>query len=164
MTKTVLGIIGGSGIYQIEGLQNAHWRRIESPWGEPSDELLFGNLEGVEMVFLPRHGKGHRFLPHSINYRANLWALRSLGVRQIFAPCAVGSLRPSLARSSPRVHNRSSCSSNHTLWNERTRGSVITPVPGGEGDSQARRAGAIAGDRVYRDDGPVLVEPTGRAT
>ena len=62
----VLGIIGGSGLYDIDGLEQVHWRKIRSPWGEPSDELLFGSLDGIQMVFLPRHGRGHRFSPSTI--------------------------------------------------------------------------------------------------
>jgi 5'-methylthioadenosine phosphorylase len=89
-----VGVIGGSGLYSL--LEDAEEVRVETPYGDPSDLLVRGIVSGRETVFLPRHGKGHRFLPHSINYRANLWALRSLGVRQIFAPCAVGSLRQSL--------------------------------------------------------------------
>ncbi len=66
MTKTVLGIIGGSGVYQIDGLENARWQKVASPWGEPSDEFLTGRLSGVDMVFLPRHGRGHVHTPTSI--------------------------------------------------------------------------------------------------
>src|SRR5947208_192254 len=70
MATTVLGIIGGSGVYDIDGLENAHWERVTSPWGEPSDELLFGRLEGVKMIFLPRHGRGQVHSPTSIDYLA----------------------------------------------------------------------------------------------
>ena len=74
----VLGIIGGSGLYDIDGLEGVHWEKVPSPWGEPSDELLFGSLDGIQMVFLPRHGRGHRFSPSTINYRANIDALKRL--------------------------------------------------------------------------------------
>ena len=73
--KPVLGIIGGSGVYEIEGLQNKHWDKVESSFGKPSDELLFGELDGHQLVFLPRHGRGHLIPPSEINYRANIDAI-----------------------------------------------------------------------------------------
>jgi 5'-methylthioadenosine phosphorylase len=94
MTASPVGVIGGSGLYSL--LDDAEEVRVDTPYGEPSDLLVRGVVAERETVFLPRHGKGHRYLPHTINYRANLWALRSLGVRQVFAPCAVGSLRQDL--------------------------------------------------------------------
>ena len=97
MTKTVLGIIGGSGVYDIAGLEQARWKRVKSPWGEPSDELLFGTLSGVDMVFLPRHGRGHVQSPSSINYRANIDALKRAGVTDVISVSACGSLREDLA-------------------------------------------------------------------
>ena len=97
MAKTVLGIIGGSGVYDIDGLENARWQRVESPWGEPSDELLFGNLSSVDMVFLPRHGRGHVHSPTSINYRANIDALKRAGVTDVISVSACGSFREELA-------------------------------------------------------------------
>ena len=92
MTKRV-GIIGGSGLYHIGGLTNREKRKIETPFGEPSDELHVGELEGHEVVFLPRHGKGHRLLPSEINYRANIWAFKKLGVEWIISVSAVGSFK-----------------------------------------------------------------------
>ncbi|HEY4115425.1 MAG TPA: S-methyl-5'-thioadenosine phosphorylase [Rhizomicrobium sp.] len=97
MTNTVLGIIGGSGVYDIDGLENARWQRVETPWGEPSDELLFGSLHGVDMVFLPRHGRGHIHSPTSINYRANIDALKRAGVTDVISVSACGSFREELA-------------------------------------------------------------------
>ena len=97
MTNTVLGIIGGSGVYDIDGLENAHWERVTSPWGKPSDELLFGKLAGVDMVFLPRHGRGHIHSPTSINYRANIDALKRAGVTDVISVSACGSFRNELA-------------------------------------------------------------------
>ncbi|HUJ47808.1 MAG TPA: S-methyl-5'-thioadenosine phosphorylase, partial [Rhizomicrobium sp.] len=97
MTATVLGIIGGSGVYDIDGLENAHWERVTSPWGKPSDELLFGRLAGVDMVFLPRHGRGHIHSPTSINYRANIDALKRAGVTDVISVSACGSFREELA-------------------------------------------------------------------
>ncbi len=89
----VLGVIGGSGVYEIDGLTNTEWRRVDSPWGEASDELLFGQLDGVDMVFLPRHGRGHRQSPSSINYRANIDVMKRAGVSDIISVSAVGSFR-----------------------------------------------------------------------
>ena len=96
MSKTVLGVIGGSGVYQIDGLQNARWQRVDSPWGEPSDELLLGTLAGVDMVFLPRHGRGHVHSPTTINYRANIDALKRVGVTDVISISACGSFREEL--------------------------------------------------------------------
>jgi len=93
---TVLGVIGGSGVYDIEGLPNKRWRRVESPFGEPSDELLFGELNGQTIVFLPRHGRGHRIPPSEINFRANIDALKRAGVTDVISVSAVGSLREHL--------------------------------------------------------------------
>jgi 5'-methylthioadenosine phosphorylase len=89
-----IGVIGGSGFYRL--LADVEEVRVNTPYGEPSDALSVGVVAGRRMAFVPRHGSNHRFPPHKINYRANLWALRSLGVRQILAPCAVGSLRREL--------------------------------------------------------------------
>ncbi|HUO98287.1 MAG TPA: S-methyl-5'-thioadenosine phosphorylase [Rhizomicrobium sp.] len=96
MAKTVLGIIGGSGVYDIEGLEAAQWRSIKSPWGEPSDALLTGTYKGVDMVFLPRHGRGHVQTPTSINYRANIDALKRAGVTDVISVSACGSLKEEL--------------------------------------------------------------------
>jgi len=94
--EPVIGIIGGSGLYDIAGLEEREWRYISTPWGEPSDELLFGRLEGVRCVFLPRHGRGHRLSPSGINYRANIDALKRAGCTDILSLSAVGSLREDL--------------------------------------------------------------------
>jgi len=94
--KPILGIIGGSGVYEIEGLQNKHWKKVNSSFGEPSDELLFGELDGQQMVFLPRHGRGHLIPPSEINYRANIDVLKRAGVTEILSVSAVGSLRENL--------------------------------------------------------------------
>ena len=91
-----MGVIGGSGLYDIEGLTDRAWRRVETPWGEPSDELLFGNLDGVDCVFLPRHGRGHKLSPTRLNYRANIDALKRVGVTHVLSLSAVGSLREDL--------------------------------------------------------------------
>ncbi len=95
--KSVLGIIGGSGVYDIDGLANKRWQKVESPFGKPSDELLFGELNGQQMVFLPRHGRGHKIPPSEINFRANIDALKRAGVTDVISVSAVGSLREHLA-------------------------------------------------------------------
>ena len=95
-SRKVLGIIGGSGVYDIDGLDGKRWRRVTSPFGEPSDELLCGELEGQPMVFLPRHGRGHKIPPSEINFRANIDALKRSGVTDIISVSAVGSLREHL--------------------------------------------------------------------
>ncbi|GGR24592.1 S-methyl-5'-thioadenosine phosphorylase [Streptomyces netropsis] len=87
-----IGVIGGSGFYSF--LDDVTEVTVETPYGDPSDSLFVGELAGRRVAFLPRHGRDHRLPPNRINYRANLWALRSLGVRQVLAPCAVGGLRP----------------------------------------------------------------------
>jgi 5'-methylthioadenosine phosphorylase len=96
MAETVLGIIGGSGVYDIPGLENARWEQVKSPWGEPSDALLFGKFRGVDLVFLPRHGRGHVQSPTSINYRANIDALKRAGVTDVISVSACGSLKEEL--------------------------------------------------------------------
>lgn len=92
----VLGIIGGSGVYDIEGLTNKRWERVSSPFGEASDELLFGELNGQQMVFLPRHGRGHKIPPSEINFRANIDVLKRAGATDVISVSAVGSLRENL--------------------------------------------------------------------
>ena len=95
--KNVVGVIGGSGVYDIDGLEDVRWERVESPFGEPSDELLFGRLSGIDMVFLPRHGRGHRLSPTDINFRANIDALKRAGVTDIISVSAVGSFKEELS-------------------------------------------------------------------
>ena len=97
MAKAKIGVIGGSGLYAIEGLHDEKWVRVETPWGEPSDEILTGMVGDVEVAFLPRHGRGHRYSPTSINYRANIDALKRLGVTDIVSISACGSFREAMA-------------------------------------------------------------------
>ena len=94
LPRADIGVIGGSGFYSF--FADAIRVRVPTPFGEPSDEIVVGDVSGRAVAFVARHGQGHRFPPHRVNYRANLWALRMLGVRQVLAPCAVGSLRPRL--------------------------------------------------------------------
>ncbi|MDE2230140.1 MAG: S-methyl-5'-thioadenosine phosphorylase [Alphaproteobacteria bacterium] len=96
MTSRVIGIIGGSGLYQIEGMTGVTWRRIKSPFGSPSDALCFGKLGDVALVFLPRHGRGHPIPPSEINYRANIDVLKRAGVTDLISLSAVGSFRENL--------------------------------------------------------------------
>ncbi|MSP48026.1 MAG: S-methyl-5'-thioadenosine phosphorylase [Alphaproteobacteria bacterium] len=93
---TLVGIIGGSGVYDIPGLTEVEWRAVQTPWGPPSDELMFGTLDGQRLVFLPRHGRGHRRSPSDIDYRANIDALKRVGVTDIISVSAVGSLKEEL--------------------------------------------------------------------
>jgi 5'-methylthioadenosine phosphorylase len=95
-TPPVLGIIGGSGVYDIPGLSNVRWQHVSTPWGDPSDDLMFGELDGQKLVFLPRHGRGHRVPPSALNFRANIDALKRSGVTEIVSVSAVGSLREDL--------------------------------------------------------------------
>ena len=92
-TPPKLGIIGGSGVYDIPGLANVRWKKVETPWGAASDELMFGELDGQELVFLPRHGRGHKLSPTDLNFRANIDALKRSGVTEIVSVSAVGSLK-----------------------------------------------------------------------
>jgi len=90
-----IGVIGGSGLYRLGG--SADLVTVSTPYGPPSDEIALQQIGGVEVAFLPRHGRTHTIPPHRINHRANIWALRSLGVERVIAPCAVGSLRSDVA-------------------------------------------------------------------
>jgi 5'-methylthioadenosine phosphorylase len=91
-----IGIIGGSGLYGIEGLTDTKWQKVETPWGDPSDEILTGMLGGVPVAFLPRHGRGHKIAPSELNFRANIAAMKQLGVTDILSLSAVGSLKEEL--------------------------------------------------------------------
>jgi 5'-methylthioadenosine phosphorylase len=93
MTQSVLGIVGGSGFYNLPGLAHAEWRHIESPWGTPSDDILFADIDGLPIRFLPRHGRGHKLSPTDIDYRANIDALKRAGVTDLVSVSACGSLK-----------------------------------------------------------------------
>ena len=97
MTKSILGIIGGSGFYNLPGLENARWEKVMTPWGAPYDDILFSEFEGLPIRFLPRHGRGHPVPPSAINYRANIDALKRSGVTDLVSISACGSLREDLA-------------------------------------------------------------------
>jgi 5'-methylthioadenosine phosphorylase len=96
MTKSVLGIIGGSGLYDIPALKSVHWEAVGSPWGEPSDQILFAEIDGLPIRFLPRHGRGHKLPPSAINFRANIDALKRTGVTDLVSMSACGSLKEEL--------------------------------------------------------------------
>ncbi|MGI9088988.1 MAG: S-methyl-5'-thioadenosine phosphorylase [Chthoniobacterales bacterium] len=117
-----IGIIGGSGLYQMEGVEEPHEQRIETPFGPPSDALIGGTMHGRQIYFLPRHGRGHRLLPHELNHRANIWALRSLGVRWIICVTAVGSLQEKYAPRNvllpSQFYDRTSQRAEHTFFGE----------------------------------------------
>lgn len=115
-----IGIIGGSGLYQMDGVENPTELRVTTPFGDPSDALIAGQMQGRQIYFLPRHGRGHRLLPHELNHRANVYALRSLNVRWIISVTAVGSLQEKYA---PRdvllpsqFFDRTSQRANHTFF------------------------------------------------
>ena len=93
MSKHRIGIIGGTGLYNIEGFTNQKWVKVKTPFGNPSDDLLTGKIAGRDVVFLPRHGRGHKLLPTELNHRANIWAMKKLGVQWIISVSAVGSLQ-----------------------------------------------------------------------
>jgi 5'-methylthioadenosine phosphorylase len=93
MTKHRIGIIGGTGLYHVEGFTQQKWVKVKTPFGKPSDDLLTGKIAGRDVVFLPRHGRGHKILPSELNHRANIWAMKKLGVAWIISVSAVGSLQ-----------------------------------------------------------------------
>ena len=97
MTATKIGVIGGSGVYDIEGLEGAEWTAVETPWGAPSDQILSGRLGGVEIAFQPRHGRGHLHSPTSVPYRANIDALKRSGVTDVISVSACGSFQEKMA-------------------------------------------------------------------
>ena len=97
MTEPLLGIIGGSGLYELPGLSETRWVSVDTPWGAPSDEIFLGRLGDARLAFLPRHGRGHRIPPGEVNYRANIAALKMLGATDVLSLSAVGSLREDLA-------------------------------------------------------------------
>ena len=97
MKKRKIGIIGGSGLYKMEGFDKSKWKTVKTPWGKPSDEVLLGELEGEEICFIPRHGRGHKINPTNINFRANIDAMKQMGVTDIISVSAVGSLKENLS-------------------------------------------------------------------
>ncbi|HPA19556.1 MAG TPA: S-methyl-5'-thioadenosine phosphorylase [Verrucomicrobiae bacterium] len=115
-----IGIIGGSGLYEMPGLEKPRWQKIATPWGEPSDEIMIARLGDRNVAFLPRHGRGHRILPSELNHRANIYALKSLGVRWIVSLSAVGSLREHLEPGAflipSQFYDRTKRAADHTFF------------------------------------------------
>jgi len=120
MSKQRIGIIGGSGLYHIDGLKKTKWVTVKTPFGDPSDQLLSGHVAGRDVVFLPRHGRGHRILPSELNHRANIWAMKNLDVAWIISVSAVGSLqeqyRPCEIVLPSQFVDRTKKSSEHTFF------------------------------------------------
>ena len=161
-----IGVIGGSGLYQMEGLMRQSWVTVRTPFGAPSDRLLTGLLAGREVVFLPRHGRGHRLMPSELNHRANLYALKKLGVSWIFAVSAVGSLQ---GRYQPcdivlpnQFIDRTKQSGAHTFFGRGIVGHIAFAEPVCEELRQILlRSGRAAGARVH--DGGTYVNMEGPA-
>ena len=162
-----IGIIGGSGLYQMEGVENPTEQRVQTPFGEPSDALVGGRMHGRQVYFLPRHGRGHRLLPHELNHRANIYALRSLNVRWIICVTAVGSLQEQYA---PRdvllpsqFFGRTSQRAHHTFFGDGIAAHVgfADPISTNLRNILAEAAGAV-GVRVHNGgtyvnmDGPAF--------
>ncbi len=128
-----IGIIGGSGLYHIEGFSNQKWVKIKTPFGPPSDDLLTGSLAGREVVFLPRHGRGHRILPTELNHRANIWAMKKLNVAWIVSVSAVGSLqekyRPCDIVLPDQFVDRTKQSTNHSFFGRGIVGHIAFADP-----------------------------------
>jgi 5'-methylthioadenosine phosphorylase len=158
LDRPTVGVIGGSGLYAL--LDGARRVDVDTPYGPPSDAIVVGEVGGRSVAFLPRHGADHRFPPHRIPYRANLWALRSLGVRQVLAPCAVGSLRPELGPGSLVVPDQlvdRTSGRVHTFWDD--AGAVHVPFADpycAQGREVAVRLARAAGWPV-RDGGTTVV-------
>lgn len=155
--EAAIGIIGGSGLYEIEGFEKSEERRVETPFGEPSDALVGGTLGGRQVWFLPRHGRGHRILPHEINHRANLWALRSLDVRFLICVTAVGSLKEEYA---PRdvvlpdqYFDRTSRREHHTFFGQGIAAHVSFGDPVSVGMREILREAATAEGATVHDRG-----------
>ena len=106
MPEAKIGVIGGSGLYDIEGMEDVQEVNIDTPFGRPSDVITVGRLGGVGIAFLPRHGKGHRISPSELNARANIYAMKSLGVEQIIAVCSAGRSQPGRSRYARAVKRR----------------------------------------------------------
>jgi 5'-methylthioadenosine phosphorylase len=165
--EPAIGIIGGSGLYELDGFEQSEERRVLTPFGEPSDELVGGTFAGRKVWFLPRHGRGHRILPHEINHRANLWALRSLNVRWLICVTAVGSLkeeyRPRDVVLPDQYFDRTSRREHHTFFGRGIAAHIAFADPVSAGLRAILRESATeAGCRVHNGgtyvnmDGPAF--------
>jgi 5'-methylthioadenosine phosphorylase len=155
MSTHRIGIIGGTGLYNIEGFTNQKWVTVKTPFGQPSDQFLTGKIAGREVVFLPRHGRGHRILPSELNHRANIWAMKKLGVQWIISVSAVGSLqakyKPCDIVAIDQFFDRTKQSANHTFFGRGIVAHVAFAKPISEELRQillktARKVGAKAHD------------------
>ncbi|GAA5495861.1 S-methyl-5'-thioadenosine phosphorylase [Rubritalea halochordaticola] len=164
---TAIGIIGGSGLYAMEGFEQTEERVVETPFGAPSDALVGGTIGGRQVWFLPRHGRGHRILPHEINHRANIWALKSLGVRYIICVTAVGSLKEEYAPRNivlpDQYFDRTSRRENHTFFGKGIAAHIAFGEPVSEGlrnllYESAKQEGATVhnGGTYVNMDGPAF--------
>jgi 5'-methylthioadenosine phosphorylase len=154
MSRWSLGIIGGSGLYALEALDNPAWQAVDSPWGAPSDAVLTGQIGGVDVAFLPRHGRGHRVPPHQLNARANIDVLKRLGCTDVLAVSAVGSLREALAPGHfvsvdqiiDRTKGRPSSFFDTGMVGHVPLADPVCPRLGGLAATAARAAGAVVHD------------------
>lgn len=164
---TAVGIIGGSGLYAMEGFEQTEERVVETPFGAPSDALVGGTIAGRQVWFLPRHGRGHRILPHEINHRANIWALKSLGVRYIICVTAVGSLKEEYAPRNivlpDQYFDRTSRREHHTFFGNGIAAHIAFAEPVSEGlrnllhaSAQAEGATVHNGGTYVNMDGPAF--------
>ena len=157
MSKPKIGIIGGTGLYNIEGFTQQKWVKVKTPFGPTSDDLLTGRLAGRDVVFLPRHGRGHRILPSELNHRANIWAMKKLGVQWIISVSAVGSLqekyRPCDIVVIDQFLDRTKQSANHTFFGRGLVAHVAFAAPISEELRQILLRTAIAADANAHDGG-----------
>ena len=157
--ETVIGVIGGSGLYEIPGLEEATWQQVDSPWGTPSDAILTGRLDGIRLAFLPRHGRGHVHSPTTVPYRANIDALKRLGVTDVISVSACGSFREELAPGDFLIVDQFIASA-EKKW-ERSSGLTLFLPHGAEGlgpeHSSARLERFL---QLCADDNMVVCSPT----
>ena len=157
MSKYKIGIIGGTGLYHIEGFTNQKWVKVKTPFGKPSDDLLTGKIAGRDVVFLPRHGRSHRILPSELNHRANIWAMKKLGVAWIISVSAVGSLQEKYQPCDivviDQFLDRTKQSLNHTFFGRGIVAHIAFAEPISEELRQILLRTAIAADANTHDGG-----------
>ena len=157
MSKHKIGIIGGTGLYNIEGFTHQKWVKVKTPFGKTSDDFLTGKLSGREVVFLPRHGRGHKILPSELNHRANIWAMKKLGVQWIISVSAVGSLQevyqPCDIVVIDQFLDRTKQSANHTFFGRGIVAHVAFAAPISEELRQILLRTALAADANAHDGG-----------
>jgi 5'-methylthioadenosine phosphorylase len=157
MSKHKIGIIGGTGLYNLEGFTHQKWVKVKTPFGSPSDDFLTGKLAGRDVVFLPRHGRGHRILPSELNHRANIWAMKKLGVQWIISVSAVGSLQEKYQPCDivviDQFLDRTKQSLNHTFFGRGIVAHVAFAAPISEELRQILLRTAIAADANVHDGG-----------